>query len=509
MTDNHLLLYRLADLMLIHEQHRLPIDLLFDDEQIGDFVRSIQIDSPYQQMLLEGVLTESVQEHQLYVTFTVEGYFHFVLGDWLYNKSKNQRFVYLSDLLKSNRLNGLNHAVSQCLIRCANNSEYEAIFQFIDLGETEICIIPLVTACSIGKVYEILEELIKNESDQDYAIVNEVISVSKINGKLPLVQDVFDFFVQFFKSIDIDDQYFYRQKLKLQLLSELKEEVFISLIESIITANSCFESYKSDQRLLLLFEMNTCIVERGLLNLAHQFAKQFELYKADVNFITDNYYNLIYPLLEMGLFELAETCYSKCEPLNRENAIFLNWSGFIYQSWYELKSGEAYHIEKGLELYQRSSQLLDAVYGKYSIQKYQNLENIGYTYSLLKDYETSIKVLNQAIDIVAKTYRTKIVYPLGNLYEMLAVTFNAVGRCEEAIELTFLSDQCKLLQISSDSPEMAWNHYDRSEIYLNLGDKKKAIEEMKLAYNIRQQSLGEENELTIKTRDALHQLMNA
>lgn len=508
MTDNHLLLYRLAELMFEHEQHILPVDLLFDDEQIGDFVKSIQIDSPYQQMMLEGVLTESVQEHQLYVTFTVEGYFHFVFGDWLYKKSKNQRFVYLSDLLNSNRLNGLNHAVSQCLIRCASNGEYEAIFQFIDVGEKEICIVPLFTACSIGKVQEILEELIQNESDQDYAIVNEVISVLKTNGKLTQVREVFEFFIEFFKTINIDDHYFYRQKLKLYLLSALEEEVFIKLIESIIKQKRCFESFNYDQRLVLLFEINTSIVERGLLNLAHQFAKQFELYQVDVNFITGNYYNLIYPLLELGLFELAESCYLKCEPLNRANAIFLNWSGFIYQSWYELKSGEPHHIEMGLKLYQQSSELLDTEYGKYSIQKYQNLENIGYTCSLLKDYEKSIIVLNQAIDIVAKTYRTKILYPLGNLYEMLAVTFNAVGRYEEAIELTFLSDQCKLLQISSDSPEMAWNHYDRSAIYQNLGNREKAIESMRLAYEIRHQSLGTENGLTIQTWEALNQLTN-
>ena len=87
MTSNHLLLYRIAELMLYHDQQVLPVDLLFDDEQIGDFVKSIQIDSPYQQMLLEGVLTESVKEEKLYVSFTVEGYFHFVLGEVIFNQS--------------------------------------------------------------------------------------------------------------------------------------------------------------------------------------------------------------------------------------------------------------------------------------------------------------------------------------------------------------------------------------------------------------------------------------
>lgn len=62
MTANHILLHRLADIMLVNEQNFLPVDLLFDDEQIGDFTKSIQIDSPYQQMLLEGVLTESVKD---------------------------------------------------------------------------------------------------------------------------------------------------------------------------------------------------------------------------------------------------------------------------------------------------------------------------------------------------------------------------------------------------------------------------------------------------------------
>ena len=69
MTANYLLIYRLAELMLEKQQHVLAVDDLFEDEQIGEFVKSIQIDSPYQQMLLEGVLTESVKENKLFETY--------------------------------------------------------------------------------------------------------------------------------------------------------------------------------------------------------------------------------------------------------------------------------------------------------------------------------------------------------------------------------------------------------------------------------------------------------
>ena len=117
MTANHLLLYRLAELMLEHEQHILPVDLLFDDEQIGDFSKSIQIDSPYQQMLLEGVLTETVRNDKLYVSFTVEGYFHHVLGEVINKQIEGKGAEALKQIVQENKLNGAKEGVEQCLIR--------------------------------------------------------------------------------------------------------------------------------------------------------------------------------------------------------------------------------------------------------------------------------------------------------------------------------------------------------------------------------------------------------
>ncbi len=108
MTQNHLLLYHLAELMLEHEQHILPVDLLFDDEQIGDFVKTIQIDSPYQQMLMEGVLTESVKDEKLFISFTVEGYFHYVLGEVISKLTEGKNGEALKQIVEKNVLNGVN-----------------------------------------------------------------------------------------------------------------------------------------------------------------------------------------------------------------------------------------------------------------------------------------------------------------------------------------------------------------------------------------------------------------
>ena len=117
MTNNHLLLYRLAELMLEKQQHILALDDLFEDEPIGAFVRSIQIDSPYQQLIFEGVLTETINEERVMVTFTVEGYFHYVLGEVIEKQTEGKGAEALKKLLENNKLRGITEGLEKCLVR--------------------------------------------------------------------------------------------------------------------------------------------------------------------------------------------------------------------------------------------------------------------------------------------------------------------------------------------------------------------------------------------------------
>ncbi len=186
----------------------------------------------------------------------------------------------------------------------------------------------------------------------------------------------------------------------------------------------------------------------------------------------------------------------------------MNWSGFVFQSWYELKSQDPRHLEMGLSLYEKSSELIDKELGIYSIRKYENLENLGYTYGLKGDYEKSLVYLDKAINIVSKTYRTEITYTLGNLYEMKAVTLNELGKHAEALDYTYTSDKCKLLQVEPDSPELAWNHFDRAKIHAKMGSLTEAKNAMLKALRIRENALGIDSELTIQTRKEYENLIN-
>jgi len=185
MTSNNKLLYRLVELMIKNEQHFLPVDMLFDDNQIGDFVKSIQIDSPFQQMLLEGVLTESVREEKLYVSFTVEGYFHYVLGEVIFNKTEGGSAEELKQMVEENKLNGLKEGIEQCLIRDVNQDDLSRLIWLIDSGGEllDLCSKPLahsflnikgqinsgdeLTQAYIVQIKKVTNELFADPTDND------------------------------------------------------------------------------------------------------------------------------------------------------------------------------------------------------------------------------------------------------------------------------------------------------------------------------------------------------
>ena len=184
-SEIHRLLFRLSELMLENEQHILPVDLLFDDAQIGEFVKSIQIDSPYQQMLLEGVLTESVQAEKLYVSFTVEGYFHFNLGEVIFEQSDQKDHTFLIELIKKNQLNGINEGVEQCLTKEVYQGRMERLVSIIDVGDevVKVARFPLVHAFINNKADEVFQSLMVNPSMQDWNLIKDVRKILLENQK--------------------------------------------------------------------------------------------------------------------------------------------------------------------------------------------------------------------------------------------------------------------------------------------------------------------------------------
>jgi len=165
---------------------------LFDDEIISDYVKSIQIDSPYQQMLLEGVLSESVRDEKLFVSFTVEGYFHFVLGNVIYDHSIDKDHNYLITLLEGNALNGITNGVEQCLIKEVNLGKLNRLVALIDVGGVaeSVARFPLVHAFMKNKVEGIFNTLMENPTASDWNVIKHVRGILLANQKQQVVEQL-------------------------------------------------------------------------------------------------------------------------------------------------------------------------------------------------------------------------------------------------------------------------------------------------------------------------------
>jgi hypothetical protein len=192
MTSNQILLHHLAERMLEQQQHIIAVDQLFDDEIISDYVKSIQIDSPYQQMLLEGVLSESVRDEKLFVSFTVEGYFHFVLGNVIYDHSIDKDHNYLITLLEGNALNGITNGVEQCLIKEVNLGKLNRLVALIDAGGVaeSVARFPLVHAFMKNKVEGVFNTLMENPTANDWNIIKHVRGILLANQKQQVVEQL-------------------------------------------------------------------------------------------------------------------------------------------------------------------------------------------------------------------------------------------------------------------------------------------------------------------------------
>lgn len=197
MTGNHSLLFRLAELMLEKQENILHVDELLDDEHIGDYVKSIQIDSPYQQLIFEGVLTESLKDEQLYVSFTVEGYFHYVLGEVLYaNSLKNDKY-YLFNLLSTSNLVGLERGVALAIDRQVRSQEFHSLEIFFRINSFKtaiVCVESIFTAFSLFRAYQNLNfwftDLTNNQVELLHLVRKKMIYI----GKQDILRD-FDNFI--------------------------------------------------------------------------------------------------------------------------------------------------------------------------------------------------------------------------------------------------------------------------------------------------------------------------
>ncbi len=489
MTNNHLLLYRLAELMLEKQQHILALDDLFEDEQIGSFVRSIQIDSPYQQLIFEGVLTETIKKERVMVTFTVEGYFHYVLGEVIEKQAEGKGAEALKELLENNQLKGITEGVEQCLVRDVEKNDLSRLMWLIDEGGKvlEASAYPLAQAFLIHPIERVMDELLADPSESDIEVLEKAIEKLEEAQKYKMVEKVYLLINNKVKPKNTRQGKLYLRSIEY-INNDIRERKLNKLFKQNIINNknelgNYYYEFGIQYRNVSLYEKALEFHEKTL---SIDLAK----YGNDHPEIASTLSSIAYDWSKKGNYKKAIENYQKALTIRIKhygefdistartyNNLALNWSNL----------GEN---KKAIELFKKSLNIKLKTIGKNHPSAAISFNNIGYDYKVLGQYDEAIKNYNYALDIKIKTF--------GKNHKETALSYNSIGlfwrnRREFDKALNYL-EKCLPISIKYYGEY----HPITAKAYNNIGfvwDAKKdytqALKFYKKALDIRQTKLGE------------------
>jgi tetratricopeptide (TPR) repeat protein len=496
MTNNHLLLYRLAELMLQHEQHILPVDLLFDDEQIGDFVKSIQIDSPYQQMFLEGVLTESVRDEKLYVSFTVEGYFHYLLGEVIYNQTEGLGAEALKQIIEKNKLNGAMEGVEQCLVRNIEKGDLRRLMWMIDNCEKHLELFTVALSCSFlkfgnnpkgnqfinFKVYikKIIKLLITTRTSNDIEVLENVIDFLELKSKNIIAKEVCNILINviqindsksailILKAVNHKDHKFKIQYSKKLMDFQTKKVDKESAHFFFYRANLLSDIHKKE---LAIRDLSSCI---SILK------KLKGNYRGDIK---SCYNNIALIKCDLGDFKGALNNLKYETKVKKLDSDYINFHnlGNVY-----FKMG---NHNKAIENFKKSLEIKVKLFGLYDNQVQITYNNLGVSYDGLGDFEMAEYYFNQSLNVSYKIYGERHESIATSLHNLAGIKINQ-DNIIEAIE--YYKKALKIrISIFGENHEKTANTYQHySSVFIGTNEYKKTYSLLKKSQKINENIFG-------------------
>ena len=464
MTNNHLLLYRLAELMLEKQQHILALDDLFEDEQIGAFVRSIQIDSPYQQLIFEGVLTETIKEERIMVTFTVEGYFHYVLGEAIENQTLDKGAKALKGLLENNKLRGITEGVEQCLVRDVEKNDLSRLMWLIDEGgkALEASAYPLAQAYTTINIDTVNNTLFSKISINDIQVLSRCIKILD-KKKSKTLNLLYKSLIKFQNKVRYDEF----KIILIEAYSSLSKKDLNEINIPNPNSKNISLQFRINYEMIYLYKkLNLYVKAESIIN---QNIELIKFYKSDFEFdvISSFYDSASHFYSNISNYEKALKFAKKALKygLLNNKGVLLNNIGLRYIELKNLKSGKKY-LTKALNIDIN-------LHGNYHPNIASRYNNLSLIHIENEEYTDAIELLDKALNIDINVYGDKhenVATRLINLSEC----YRKMSKLNKALDSIKKAHEIDLFNYGEEHPMLCYTHNIEAHIYEQMGSYKKA-----------------------------------
>ena len=440
MSPKETLLYRITELMFEKQQTFLLLDELYEDEVISPFVRNIQIDSPYQQLLFDGVLSQYNHQNEIVVSFTIEAYFHHLLAKVLQKDERYKTAESLLELIQINKLVGLKEGVSNLFCFDNENENFSRLTNFIDLNKNVDLYIstkPLIQIIERKGSEFTLDLLLRNESNNDFEI-------------LTIVSKYIDLYFPIEKCIDFYN--IVRQKIIPDSLPKII--LIIKTIQYLENKNERVDELKNIER--IIFNISLTEFSDIYLILARQFdflyqpLKTIELINYSTNLVIKFNINddeiMAEHLNGLGSIFLKQDDYNQAllyynktlKLLTKKNIKSLDIKASCYSNLGLVYKGIG-DYEKSIEHLRQAAILWLSLYGSFHHFVARAYLNLGVVFTELDDFQNSEIFLKKALRIFMQIFKefnetTGLTYlNLGILYFKNKQLEKALFYSEEAI----------------------------------------------------------------------------
>jgi len=424
MTQKESILFRLTELMLQKQQTFLLLDDLYEDEIIESSIRNIQIDSPFQQLLFEGVLSQYIIDDAVSISFTVEAYFQHLLARVL---EKDKRYITpenLLQLLKENKLKGLPEAISNLLSFDIENSDFIRLTGFIDLSEEvyeilNVCIKSVIHSFKINGIEKSLKYILEHSTNNDWRILMQTILAIENSQKNSMIKDLSDFL--FNNYLLKDDKGTHVSAYVLKFLDKDKAE---NLIKHLEDKYETYQYINDLDRYSLYNSLASFYSYKGNHEKAIVIYKQsFELI-SKTNFFTPHIEALLYNEFGLAYYYSGDSdnallFHSKSLKLRSDNypnlpilkATSLNNIGLAHNG--------LSRYDEAMKCFTESAIIQEMELGAFTLAYAVSIHNIGLTFLYKREYSKAIEYLN-------KSYEIKVMN-LGEVDSDVATTSNVLG----------------------------------------------------------------------------------
>jgi tetratricopeptide (TPR) repeat protein len=507
-------LVELAGFMISKNSLQVSLDELFDVPQLSDAVKNIQIDSPHQQLIRKGILSQFFQHNTLQVSFTMEASFHYVVS----------RNLNLNLALKQFKNNSFwKESIKYFLWDKVANKDNLLLFELIDSEEfpNDLAVLALTQRITLFGAKDTLNHLFMNETKDDWDVLKQSFRFIKESRPKSTVEFADQILIHCETGLNDSNRL-----IAIELLSKAsksKADIFFEKfikeenledVKEITALAKYFNEYGKINKSADLFEkaitllpvnsnllgsilMNIAICQTQLMNLdfawesiikAELFYKSKLIYSYKVEGVLLNLKGMVKE--RQGLFSEALVYYQNAYHLNKVN------QGLFHEETIKNQiniGGIQSHLgnyDLALEEYEKTLILNIQFYGDTYPNVAESLSRIGDIWTTKGDYDKALEYYERAMAIELQYYGESHPNVAASL-DRIGDIWETKGDYDKALEYYERAMTIQLKYFGESHPDVAASLNRIGDICTTQGDYGKALEYYERAMAIRLQYYGE------------------